>query len=165
MLTQAELKAVINYDPETGVFKWKKLGKGRRCSLVAGTVTNKGYIHICIQRKRYLSHVLAWLYTTGEYPTFELDHENRNTIDNRIKNIRRATHSQNLINSKIRTDNASGCPGVCWDRQKLKWKVQITVNNKRIAKHFVTFERAVEFYKQTAEQAYGQFVSAERQAV
>lgn len=158
MLTQEELKAQLYYDQATGVFKWLQSGKGRRADLVAGTVTNKGYYQITIKYKRYLSSHLAWLYMTGSLPVKEIDHENGKTRDNSWKNLQEVTHAQNLAKAKRRWDNTSGFRGVCWDKQKLKWKVQISFNNgRRLQKHFSTMEEAVAFYKLKATELFGEF--------
>ncbi len=148
MLTQAELKSILTYDPETGVFKWKETGKGRRPNLVAGTVNKHGYLVIGIDWHRYMAHVLAWLYVYGVFPEKELDHWDQDTGNNRIANLREVTHSQNLVNSKTRSDNTAGCRGVCWDKQKSRWKVQIRViGQPKIQKHFVSQAEAIDFVK------------------
>lgn len=157
MITHAELKLNLVYNPETGIFRWASTGKGRSSSS-CGTVTNHGYVSICFKRKRYLAHVLAWFYVYGEWPSKEIDHKNRNTQDNRIDNLRLALHGQNLANAKRRTDNTSGCRGVCWDKQKQKWKVQVSIGPmRRIQKHFVEKQDAIDFYTQTANSLFGQF--------
>lgn len=160
-LSQAELKSVLSYNTETGEFLWKKTGKGKRPNLAVGTYNRMGYIIITLNYQRYMAHRLAWLYVHGYFPQ-ELDHIDRNPGNNAIVNLRVATHPQNIVNSKTRTDNTSGCPGVCWDRQKLKWKVQISFSGaKRIQKHFRDFDEAVEFYKQTARDLFKEFAPIE----
>ena len=105
-----------------------------------------------------MAHRLAWLYMTGEWPEQEIDHIDRNTGNNIFSNLREAEHHQNKANSKIREDNSSGHPGICWDRQKMKWKVQISVKGqKRLQKHFVDFDQAVKFYKETAASLFREF--------
>lgn len=150
MLTLAKLKSVLRYEPETGKFTWLVSGKGRNGTV--GTVTNHGYLSITIEGKRYLGHRLAFLYMTGSWPLEETDHIDRNKLNNAWANLRDISHSQNIINTKQRNDNTSGQTGVCWNAQKMKWKVQISVKGgKRIQKNFVAFEDAVAFYKETAE--------------
>src|SRR5260221_2111217 len=136
MLTQAELKRELNYNQSTGEFRWNYYRGGR--TETVGTVTNHGYLHIMLDRKRYLAHRLAWLYCYGHFPG-ELDHIDRDPLNNRVANLREVSHGENLINSKTRTDNTSGSRGVCWDKQKSKWKVQVTISpGYRMQKHFQT---------------------------
>lgn len=159
MITQAELKELLTYNPETGEFTWNKTGKGREEK--PGTINNHGRLVIMINYKRHLAHRLAWLYVHGVWPR-EIDHIDRNPLNNRIANLRDVLHSQNSVNTKTRSDNKYNQRGVCWDKQKLKWKVQISVSSgKRIAKHFVKFEDAAAFYKAQAEKTFGDYLPIE----
>src|SRR6266851_8668054 len=60
-------------------------------------------------------------------PNQETDHHDRNTLNNRRYNLRKATKSQNRNNQKIRSDNKSGYKGVSWDNRKNKWIAQIAI--------------------------------------
>ena len=63
---------------------------------------------------------------------FQGDHINRNKLDNRRKNLRICTPSQNQMNSKKRIDNASGLKGVTWKKRDNRWAAYIRVNKKLI---------------------------------
>lgn len=58
----------------------------------------------------------------------EVDHENRNGLDNRKQNLRLANPSQNHYNSKTPSSNKSGVKGVDWHKASSKWRAQIVVN-------------------------------------
>jgi hypothetical protein len=60
------------------------------------------------------------------------DHENVNTLDNRRKNLRKSTVSQNCMNRRKRSDNTSGFKGVSFHRRLGKWQAAIAVNGKDI---------------------------------
>lgn len=155
-LTQQALRKELQYNPETGKFLWLLHRKGRRGTV--GTVNKHGYLVITMSGRRIMAHRLAWFYMTGVWPAEELDHIDRDTSNNKFNNLREASHSENSVNSKIREDNSSGHPGICWDRQKMKWKVQISSSgNKRIQKHFYDFDQAVRFYKETAASLFKEF--------
>ena len=81
--------------------------------------------------KRTMFHRVVWEEANGPIPDgMEVDHINGDTKDNRLENLRIVTHSDNLKNSKIRTDNKSGVVGVRWDKWRSKWAVQITSQGK-----------------------------------
>lgn len=131
-MTQDELKALLDYDPLTGVFTWKV----KPCTWVyvgdvAGHTARSGYIQIRIAGTLYYGHRLAFLYMTGAWPTHLVDHDNRNRGDNRWTNLLAATELQNMRNCARSKNNTSGVNGVLWDRQKNRWMAHITINHKK----------------------------------
>jgi hypothetical protein len=58
----------------------------------------------------------------------EVDHANRNGLDNRRCNLRPLTRAGNAYNAAPR--GASGMVGVTWDRHRSKWFAQLTVGGK-----------------------------------
>lgn len=101
--SQQELLEFINYSPETGKFFSLKPLPGREAGKELGTYVNSaGYYFIYIGYKPYLAHRLAWFYMKGEWPVGPLDHINRIKTDNRWKNLREATYSENNFNKKAR---------------------------------------------------------------
>lgn len=92
MLTQNRLRQVLNYDPETGVFRF---AKGRRKGRVAGTVHDvRGFLKVSIDGRSYLLHRLAWLWMTGVMPRWNVEHINGDHGDNRWENLREGERSQ-----------------------------------------------------------------------
>ena len=126
MITQEELKSLLNYNPETGMFVWAAKRQKIQIGSIAGT-PSKGYISIGINYKAYSAHKLAWLYVYGVWPT-EIDHINHVKTDNRIKNLRETTRSQNQKNQPLRKKSKSGVSGVIWGRARGKWIAQVNVN-------------------------------------
>lgn len=45
-----------------------------------------------------MAHRLAFLYMTGSYPTFEVDHFDRNKSNNAFDNLKDVTHKDNMKN-------------------------------------------------------------------
>ena len=156
MLTQAELKQLLIYDPVTGVFTNKTTRNSRSVAGdESGTLLNIGYRQVTLNNKRYFLHRLAWLYVHGQFPDQELDHVNGNRADNRIDNLRLVSKKQNMENQCLRADNRSGYRGVSWSNGKKKWIAQVCHNNKRqTVGRFDTVEEAALAAKQARDQLF-----------
>lgn len=94
------LKSKLDYDHETGIFKWKiwtcRIPKGG----IAGSIKSNGYLQIRLDNKIYLAHRLAWKIVYGNDPVCEIDHVDRDKLNNRISNLREVTHQENCLNRK-----------------------------------------------------------------
>jgi hypothetical protein len=147
MLTAERLRELLTYDPETGIFTWRcdRGGKARKGTR-AGSVSDDGYARIGVDGKSYLAHRLAWLYTHGSWPAAEIDHRLGAKADNRIHELREATHAQNLQNQRrARSDSRSGLLGV--SRRGNRWRA--TIKHQGRYRHLGSFdakEAAHEFY-------------------
>jgi hypothetical protein len=132
---QSVLLALLDYDQETGVLVWKI---GNRRGLIAGTITcgrkdgSNRYRVVGINRQQYQAGRLIWKIMTGRDPDGLVDHKDGNTLNYRWSNLRSATNSQNIHNSKIRKDNKSGVKGVCWDASHKAWRVQISDGKRQL---------------------------------
>lgn len=161
MLTQQRLHDILNYDHETGVFTWKVGNKrNTKAGDIAGNVTNGGYIRIWINGKTHAAHRLSWLYLYGAVPTQQIDHINGIKTDNRLSNLRLATHAQNQQNTKTYANNTSGFKGVTWSRWASKWVAQISIDGrqKRLG-YFATAEDAYEVYCEASRRFHGSFAN------
>lgn len=56
---------------------------------------------------------------------FQVDHKDRDTLNNQRNNLRQATHSQNIVNSKLRSDNTSGHKGISYNKKRGKYSACI----------------------------------------
>lgn len=141
-MTQDELKSILHYEPETGVFTWINSG------LVANSICPLGYRRIKYKKKTYKQHRLAWLYMTGNMPKEFIDHINHIRHDNRWCNLREATNSQNQHNRiKPKTNTKSGLIGAGWNDTAKLWMSSITINKVKInLGYFKTKESAHEAY-------------------
>lgn len=132
LLTQARLRRLFNYDPETGVFVRRVRRGNKRAGSVAGVGDGKGYIRIMVDGTQYRAHRLAWLYVTGKWPRKQIDHVNCVKDDNRFDNLREASNTENSRNAPTRADNTSGHKGVYWHVMSGKWMARITVDRRRV---------------------------------
>lgn len=152
ILTQAELKRQLLYNPETGLFTWLVSNSNRvKIGSIAGNINKDGRIEIGINKKVYKAHRIAWLYVHGYLPELGIDHINGNASDNRINNLRHVSQRCNMQNCKISSNNTSGFPGVCWHKQNNNWLAAIMINRKKcnLGSHPTALEAALARY--TAE--------------
>jgi hypothetical protein len=93
-----------------------------------------------------------------------VDHKNGNGLDCRRSNLRDATASQNLCNSKTWGHNTSGVKGVHWEAQTEKWRAVIHFEGRRIGLgRFVTKAEAQEAYTRAAVSVHGDFAVTARE--
>lgn len=157
-LTAARVRELLDYNPETGEFRWR-LSNSKRAPVgaVAGVIS-RGYRLIRIDGCLYRGHRLAWLHVHGHWPVAEIDHVNLDKADNRIANLREASRSQQLANQGRRRDNTSGFKGAFWEASRRKWQAYIQVNGRRIhLGRFATPEAAHAAYVTAAAEHFGEF--------
>jgi len=92
-------------------------------------------------------------------PGEEVDHIDGNTVDDRIENLRLATHAQNCANQgKPKGTYSSEYKGVHWNKQNKKWRAQIRVDWKLIHLGYFTDEMdAASAYDEAAMEYFGEF--------
>lgn len=61
----------------------------------------------------------------------EVDHDDRNPVNNNIQNLRLADSLIQANNRGIYANNKSGIIGVSWDRKRRKWLVQLMHKGKK----------------------------------
>lgn len=133
-LTQERLKELLNYDPETGIWKWRvdryageyhSVLKARKGD-VAGTPKRQGrwtYRKISVEGRSYRSGRLAYFYVTGNFPDI-IDNIDGDGTNDRWANLRPCTIAQNSRNTRLRSNNTSGIKGVRWYGRYNKWHAQ-----------------------------------------
>lgn len=137
-LTQARLKELIQYNPDTGEFyrKFKDPKRNKIINSITAYNYGKKYYRFMLDTRLYLAHRLAFLYMTGSFPRHDVDHINGNGLDNRWTNIRAVTRLENSQNRKLNSNTTSGFCGVSWNKSKSKWMVQISSNG---TKHYLGY--------------------------
>ena len=95
----------------------------------------------------------------------EVDHRDRNGLNNRRKNLRRCTRGQNRVNSpkqhrqhRLSRYRSSRFKGVGWDNYKKKWKVGIRHTGRGWFLGYFTSEiDAAQAYNTKALELFGEF--------
>ena len=146
-ITQERLKELLRYEPDTGLFFWRKnKGGWGKLDRPAGGTNGEGYRQIGIDRRYYYVHRLAWLYVHGAFPANCIDHINGDRSDNRIANLRAVTVQENNFNVKA-VRAASGLVGAYWEKRTKKWMASIKARGRRTTLgRFATPEAAHEAY-------------------
>lgn len=146
-LTTEYLKEIFDY--HDGNLIWR-VNKGRsKKGTVAGSLDNKGYMQLKLDQKMYRLHRLIWLWHERE-PSEQLDHIDRNPLNNKIENLRAATPSMNQWNT-CKSDR-----GVSFHKASNKWRARIKIHNKEIYLGiFENFEDARKVREEAARKRWG----------
>jgi hypothetical protein len=97
LLTHSLLLELLSYDPATGLFTHLK---GKNKGDVAGWSNDDGYVYLTIRGTKYQAHRVAWFYSHGTWPVYEIDHKDRVRNNNKLDNLRDVTHQVNATNKE-----------------------------------------------------------------
>ena len=161
-ISKENISTLLSYDKDSGIFTWKeRLGNTKSDNIfnslfartVAGSkLTSKRskteYIAIKIHGKSYKAHRLAFLIMEGEMPD-QVDHLDRNGLNNKWSNLRRSNNKDNSKNKPIQKSNKTGVVGVNWHKAAGKWHARaVNKEGKRIdLGRYDDFEEAVKVRK------------------
>lgn len=113
---QNERKAYIlkhfHYDRKKGIL----IRDDRKNSM--GSLDKDGYLILKIKGKQYKYHRIVWLVCNGDFPKGEIDHIDRNKLNNHIENLRETDRILNVLNRDIAPNKDTGVEGICFDRTK-----------------------------------------------
>lgn len=91
-------------------------------------------------------------------PRFEVDHIDRNGLNNKKDNLRICSHAENSLNKTIHKDNSSGYKGVSWCKREEKWAAQIMFSGKKIhLGYFLNKKDAAIAYDEASKVCHGNF--------
>lgn len=163
MITQSQLKAVLSYDPVSGIFKWLMSPSTKvTVGALAGYICKNGYRHIKIHGKPYLASRLAHLYMNGSLPDGQMDHRDCDPGNDAWENLRSSTASQNQANKRGNRVRLRGSlKGACFYPRTNRWKssIQRDGHNKHLG-YFDTEREAHDVYVAAANALHGEFARA-----
>ena len=92
------------------------------------------------------------------FPDGNIDHKNGDKLDNQKHNLRVATVSQNMANSRKKRNASSRFKGVTWCKTTLQWRCRIGFDGETInLGRFDSDEAAAEAYDRAAIELFGEF--------
>ncbi len=143
LLDPALLRALLRYDPDTGLLFWRPRSpemflpraamlaaradrwNARHAGRPAFALRQGGYCCGELLRRRCYAHRVVWAIHHGRWPRQQIDHINGVRDDNRIANLREVSASENQRNRRRPLNNTSGAVGVSWCRKSGKWRATI----------------------------------------
>lgn len=152
-VTQTRLHELFSYDPDTGVLRWKQTGRGRKKGNKAGSVGSHGYLAVSVDSKKYLNHRIIWLWMIGSWPEEQIDHIDKDRLNNKWMNLRDVSASTNMFN-RDDLPSGSGEKFIYWQNHKKPWKVIVTQGRGCTSNlgSFKTKEEAVEIRNNFCEE-------------
>lgn len=153
-----ELRRIVEMDSH-GNFTWKVDRSSKiKAGMPAGGKHSSGYRVISYNGGHIQAHRLVWAFVHGAWPDSPIDHVNCIRSDNRPENLRKASSSQNAINSP--QPKASGLPrGVCFCKSTGRYRAAIKVLRKVTwLGRFDTVEQAANAYAEAARKLHGEFI-------
>lgn len=160
-LTVEYLRSILDYDPETGILRWRADRRHKRAGQVAGTISETGHLRIWIKGHIYMVHRLIWLMVTESWPKSFIDHKDMNGGNNRWDNLREATMEENQRNRTAPSHNTSGYKGVSLHKKTGLYQARITSKisgGQMYLGVFNTPEKAHEAYLKAALEIHGDFM-------
>ena len=158
------------WKPAVEQYEVSTFGNLRKAGIIiGGSINNRGYRYFQLQREgkrvNYLYHNLVANAFIGERPLkYDIDHINRNKLDNRLDNLRYITHKENMKNQDRYKENvdryksgrirppseATGVRRVKGEGQLYKrpcgnWRAVIILNKIRYDKTLKTKEEAEQY--------------------
>lgn len=167
--TQEYLIECFDYNPITGDVLWKErpvshfktIKAANTCNTTfagknAGSIEND-HLRIYVNGKFYLAHRIIFKIMTGKEPISEIDHIDRDGLNNRWENLREASQSQNRSN-RGGFNSKSGLKGAQFHKKSGKYQSVIKSEGKtKYLGLFNTAEEAHKMYCHVAKSVHGEF--------
>lgn len=151
--------ALFTYEPDSGFLRWRhREGSGagiasankRFAGRVAGhrhtCTVGKTYVQVRAAGRLHYAHRIIWVMHNGLIPDgMQIDHIDGDGTNNRLKNLRLVTASQNKRNQRKLSNNTSGYTGVYFDKRRGTYSARVWQDGRFITLGFA--KTAVEAYK------------------
>lgn len=155
-----ELESIFRLDLKTGLLKRINQIQTRK----EQNNRKNEYRYISINGIQYFEHRLIWMLANQQQIPLgmDVDHINRDKLDNRPVNLRLATPTQNKANTGKQRNNSTGYKGVFNDKGKFRAKIKAN-GIQRFLGSYSTAEAAAAAYDCAALKAFGSFALTNQQ--
>jgi hypothetical protein len=111
-----------------------------------------GYLQVELYKDRIsknhsIHRLLALHYIENPDNKRCVDHWDGNKTNNKLNNIRWASHSENSQNTVVRKNNKLGIKNICYDKSLDRYKYEKIIKGEKHQRRFKTLEEAVEYKK------------------
>lgn len=113
-----------------------------------GSVDKYGYLIIKVKGKQFKAHRIVWLLNKGKFPNKELDHINRNKLDNRIENLKESNRKEQNNNKDFAKNKKTNVIGIYIDESTKGLKKIYTTRIDKKTYRFYSLEDAINFRKE-----------------
>ena len=145
-----DLWELFSYNPLTGNLHRKDTDRA------STGVNRRGYGRLSIFDESYSAHRVVWKWIYGQEPKEHIDHIDGNPGNNRINNLREASHVENSWNQRMSRSNTSGFKGV--SKYRSRWKARVKKDGKTYCLGtYDTPEEAHQAYCKAAAELHGDF--------
>lgn len=153
-LTQGFVTLIDQADADLASLKWhvqpNNCGRYYATRNESRTVGGKFILLHRVILERMLGHEIG--------KSYDVDHIDGNSLNNRRGNLRIATRSQNNFNASKRDGVSSRFKGVCWDASRGRWMAYINAYGKRrYLGRYDTEAEAYEVYCREARILFGEY--------
>lgn len=126
-MTKRELRKHFKYSADGTFIRRTSCNRWMKGLKVRGSRRNDGYLSIYLNGESILFHRAVFIYHFGKIKG-EIDHKNGHRNDNRIKNLRDVSRTENLCNLFNNPFNKTGVKGLHMRRGR--WVGQIRFKRK-----------------------------------
>jgi len=156
---QKELLTKVIYDESSpSCLRWSEvISRKIRKGSVAGHLHKADkYYKVRYKGKAFRVHRIIWQLFYGTTESM-IDHKDGDTTNNRIENLREATHTENMRNSKTKESNKTGVKGLDWDENNKVWRGRIRFEGKRFSKRGKNKQEIVGWLEDIRNKLHGDF--------